>query len=47
MHSTRLEANCEDDYLQEDLLWSHFSEINGQGINFPRVNSLDIPKLLK
>ena len=38
---------CEDDYLQKDLPRSHFWEIYGQGIKFPRVNSLDIPKLLK
>ena len=47
MYSTCFEAYCEDDYLQKDLPRSHFLEIYCQGTNFPRMNSLDIPKLLK
>ena len=39
------ETYCEDDYLQKDFPWSHFWEIYGQDVKFPRVNSLDIPIL--
>ena len=41
------ERYCEDNYLQKDLCRLHFCEIFGRSTKFPRVKSLDIPKLLK
>ena len=41
------ETYCQDDYLQRDLLWSHFWEIYVHGTKFPRVNFLGTPKLLR
>ena len=41
------ETFCKDGYLQKELPKPRFWEIYGQGIKFPRVNSLDIPKLFK
>ena len=38
---------CKDDYLQKDLPRIHLWEIYGQGTNFPRVDFLDILKLLE
>ena len=41
------ETYYENVYLQKDLSRSHLWKIYGQGTKFPRVNSLDIPKLFK
>ena len=41
------EKYCKDSYLQKDLPTSNLQETYGQGKHFPRVNSLDIPKLLE
>ena len=41
------ETYWEDDYLQKDFPGLHFWEIYGWGTTFSRMNSLDIPKLLK
>ena len=41
------ETYWEDDYLQKDFPGLHFWEIYGRGTTFSRMNSLDIPKLLK
>lgn len=41
------ERCCDDDYLQKGLPRPHVWEIYDQGTNFPRVNDLDIQKLLE
>ena len=41
------ETYWEDDYLQKDFPGLHFWEIYGRGTTFSRMNSLEIPKLLK
>ena len=37
---------CKSDYLQKVLPRPHVLEFYGQGTNFPRVNSLDVSKVL-